>query len=39
MHAAESGLDFNRNDLTESLDFDMNLKTNPIGMIKLIQPT
>ena len=27
---------FERNDLADSLDFDMNLKTNPIGMIQII---
>ena len=35
MHAAKCVLDLNRNGLADSLDFDMNLKTNPTGMIKI----
>ena len=34
MHAAKCLLDLNRNDLAGSLDFDMNLKTNPTDMIQ-----
>ena len=37
MQAAKCGLELNRNDLADSLDFDMNLKTNPIGMIEIIK--
>ena len=33
MHAAKCVLDLSRNDLADSLDFDMNLKTNPTDMI------
>ena len=32
MHAAKCVLDLNRNDFADSLDFDMNLKTNPTDM-------
>ena len=35
MHAAKCVLDVNRNDLADSLDFDMNLKTNPTDMIQI----
>ena len=35
MHAAKCLLDLNRNDLADSLDFDMNLKTNPADMIQI----
>ena len=35
MHAAKCVLDLNRNDLADSLDFDMNLKTNPTDMIQI----
>ena len=35
MHAAKCVLDLNRNDLADSLDFDMNLKTNPNDMIQI----
>ena len=35
MHAATCVLDLNRNDLADSLDFDMNLKTNPTDMIQI----
>ena len=34
MHAATCVLDLNRNDLADSLDFDMNLKTNLTDMIQ-----
>ena len=34
MHAAKCVLDLNRNDLADSLDFDMNLKTNLTDMIQ-----
>ena len=34
MHAAKGVLDLNRNDLVDSLDFDMSLKTNPTDMIQ-----
>ena len=37
MQAVKCGLDLNRNDLDDSLNFDMNLKTNPIGMIQMIK--
>ena len=33
--AAKCVLDFNKNDSADNLDFDMNLKTNPIGMIQI----
>ena len=36
MQAAKCGLDMNRNDLADSLDFDRNWKTNPLGMIQII---
>ena len=32
-----SGLDLSRDEVADSLDFDMNLKTNPIGMIQTIE--
>ena len=35
MHAAKCVLDLNKNDLADSLDFDMNLKTNPTDMIQI----
>ena len=35
MHAAKCVLDLNRNDLADSLDFDMNLKTNLTDMIQI----
>ena len=35
MHAAKCVLNLNRNDLADSLDFDMNLKTNPTDMIQI----
>ena len=35
MHAAECVLDFNKNYLADSLDFDMNLITNPTDMIQI----
>ena len=35
MHAAKCVLDLNRNDLADSLDFDINLKTNPTDMIQI----
>ena len=35
MHAAKCVLDLNRNDFADSLDFDMNLKTNPTDMIQI----
>ena len=35
MHAAKCVLDLNRNDLADSLDFDMNLKMNPTDMIQI----
>ena len=36
MQAAMSGLELNRNELADSLDFDMTLKTIQIGMVKII---
>ena len=36
MHAAKCVLNLNRNDLADSLDFDMNLKTNPTDMTQFI---
>ena len=35
MHAAKCVLYLNRNDLADSLAFDMNLKTNPTDMIQI----
>ena len=35
MHAAKCVLDLNKRDLADSLDFDMNLKTNPTDMIQI----
>ena len=35
MHAAKCVLDLNRNDLADSLDFDMNLKTNPTDIFQI----
>ena len=35
MHTAKCVLDLNRNDLADSLEFDMNLKTNPTDMIQI----
>ena len=35
MQATKCVLDLNRNDLADSLDFDMNLKTNPTDMIEI----
>ena len=34
MHAAKCVLDLNRNDPADSLDFNINLKTNPTDMIQ-----
>ena len=39
MHAAKCDLDLNRNDLADSLDFDMKLKTNPTDMIQISSQT
>ena len=35
MHAAKCVSDLNRNDLADSVDFDMNLKTNPTDMFQI----
>ena len=36
MQAANWGLNLNRNDLADGLDFDTNLKINPFAMIQII---